>query len=116
MKIEISNETYLKIKNYILEVNPNINEDKIQEYLVQFIDEKSTLIHFGGYVAMKELEFKKNNERYSLQCENCNHSFENNEQYFVVYEGKVGEEKLCQNCFNNYRYDKSNLNTYIYKE
>ena len=116
MNIEISNETYLKLKNEALKYCSDISDEKIKEYLIECIDKDHLIQYFGYFVCAKEESLREKNTEYALQCDNCNHIFDNKEEYFVVYEGKVGEEILCKDCFDNYKYGKENVKKYIYSE
>lgn len=62
-----------------------------------------------------ETYLKYKNE-FAFRCDNCNHVFDNDEEYFVVHEGEVGESNLCGDCSVIYRYGKENVGKYVYKE
>lgn len=116
MNLEISNETYLKFKNEIFEIYPKISDEEIQMYLVDYMDEMSVIRQFGNFVCMKEKTLREKNSYKSIQCDECEHVFIDNEEYYIVYEGKAGEEKLCKECFDSYKYGKVNVKKYIYGE
>jgi ACT domain-containing protein len=61
MNIKISNETYLKYKDEVSKFYPNMSEEQIQEYLIDYMADKVAINHFGNFVCMKEVTQREKN-------------------------------------------------------